>query len=331
MSREPPGARQQISGQGSSRPPKELGPARASSQPPRPCGEAGELEDEGDSGRDGEGGKQSGGLVQTAFVEDFSWGRSFAKFIGKGYTPPDLKEKLAGLDLIEQLFVIRCQMKKCIRYESGLLTARRPSKNRGMNKPVTYASNIWNRGYANCAGLCIVFVAVLRELGVPYCVVSAQSRMPKVPRHALVQVGFPEDADTKEVNGRAHDLWVQYYGKKVTIRKDKETQEPKWIKLFRGLKFTRSREGSAAAKHKGAGRWLWADPGVNVGYYLHLIENGYMIQDEKGFSFVVTPEIKACFAPGQDESFPEESNADGEAALDVKDADQAADASDEDE
>ena len=29
-------------------------------------------------------------------------------------------------------------------------------------------------------------------------------------------------------------------------------------------------------------------------------------EDEKGFSFVVTPEIKACFAPSQDESFPDD-------------------------
>merc|ERR1712203_375105 len=105
-----------------------------------------------------------GTSVQTDFSEDFSWGRSFSHYIGKGYIPDNLAGRLEGLELIEQLFVIRHEMKLRIRYELGRATIRRPSKGRGMDKPVTYASNIWNRGYANCAGHCIVFAAVLQML-----------------------------------------------------------------------------------------------------------------------------------------------------------------------
>jgi len=65
------------------------------------------------------------------------------------------------------------------------------------------------------------------------------------------------------------------------------------VKLFRGLKFTRSSTGSEAARRKGAGRWLWVDPQVSIGYYLHLIENGYMVQQGGRFAFAQPPEIKA--------------------------------------
>lgn len=233
------------------------------------------------------------GPIQSDFVEDFSWGRSFSQYIGKGYIPDDVAERLDGLDLLEQLFVIRKEMKAKIRYESGRFTMRRPSKKRGLNKPVTYASNIWNRGYANCAGLCIVFVAVLQRLGVPYCIAATRSPKEGVPKHAVVQVGFPDSADTKALNRRAHELWADHYGRKAVVKKDPETQEPGWVKLFRGLKFTHSKPGSRAAQKKGAGHWLWVDPQVNIGYYLHLIQHGYMVQDGNRFSFAMTPEIKA--------------------------------------
>eukprot|EP00405_Crypthecodinium_cohnii_P031938 CAMPEP_0206516814 /NCGR_PEP_ID=MMETSP0324_2-20121206/63580_1 /ASSEMBLY_ACC=CAM_ASM_000836 /TAXON_ID=2866 /ORGANISM="Crypthecodinium cohnii, Strain Seligo" /LENGTH=523 /DNA_ID=CAMNT_0054009797 /DNA_START=214 /DNA_END=1785 /DNA_ORIENTATION=- len=236
--------------------------------------------------------------ISTLFVEDFSWGRNFSDYIGAGYLPPALEERLAPMDLIQQLFELRKEMKAKIRYESGRLTIRRPGKGKGMNKPVTYASNIWNRGYANCAGLCIVFVAALTRLGVPYCIVSARSCKEGLPKHAIVQVGFPELTDIKAVNGRAKLLWGEYYGRFAEVRRDPETQEPRWVRLFRGLKFTRSSKGSAAAQHKGPGRWLWLDPQVKIGYYLHLIEDGYIVQDRNRFSFAVTPEIKAWSGGG---------------------------------
>jgi len=130
-------------------------------------------------------------------------------------------------------------------------------------------------------------------LGIPYCIVSTRSCKDGLPQHAIVQVGFPEATDIKAVNKQATDLWGEYYGKKSEVRRDPETNEPRWVKLFRGLKFTRSKAGSAAAKHKGAARWLWVDPQVKVGYYLHLINDGYMVQDGSRFSFAMTPEIKA--------------------------------------
>lgn len=233
------------------------------------------------------------GPIKSDFVEDFSWGRSFSGYVGRGYLPEEVAERLEGLDVLEQLFMIRREMKAKIRYESGRLTVRRPGKQRGLDKPVTYASNIWNRGYANCAGLCIVFAAALQHLRIPYCIASTKSPTEGVPKHAILQVGFPENADTKVLNRHAHRLWDEYYGRKSTVRRDKETNEPKWVKLFCGLKFTKSSPGSKAAQKKGAGHWLWVDPQVNIGYYLHLIEHGYMVQDDNRFSFAMAPEIKA--------------------------------------
>ncbi|CAJ1354796.1 unnamed protein product, partial [Effrenium voratum] len=156
------------------------------------------------------------------------------------------------------------------------------------NKPVTYASNIWNRGYANCAGHCVVFASALRALQVPYCVVSLTSKLPKKPKHAIMQVGFPEHADIKKLSRRAYELWAQFYGRSVKDPKEKGRE----ARLFTGLKFTRSREGSAAALHKGCGRWLVLDPGAKVGCYQHLIENGYMTQSNKSFWFAAQPQIK---------------------------------------
>ncbi len=57
------------------------------------------------------------------------------------------------------------------------------------NKPVTYASNIWDRGYANCAGHCIVFASAMKALGVPYCVVTLSSKVKGKPKHAIMQAG----------------------------------------------------------------------------------------------------------------------------------------------
>jgi len=222
-----------------------------------------------------------------------------------------LEERLAGKELIHQLFEIRKEMKAKLRYESGRMTVKRPGKKRGLNKVVTYPANIWNRGYANCAGLCIVFASVLQRLGVPYCIVATRSPKEGVPKHAIIQVGFPEDADIKAINTRAHELWTEYYGRKSTIRKDPETHEPRWVKIFRGLKFTRSSSGSEAARMKGAGRWLWVDPQVSIGYYLHLVEDGYMIQMGNRFAFALTPEVKAWSSAGGLKVAEEASDEDG--------------------
>jgi len=69
------------------------------------------------------------------------------------------------------------------------------------NKPVTYASNIWDRGYANCAGHCIVCASAMKALGVPYCVVTLRSRVKGKPKHAIMQVGFSEDTDIRPLGG----------------------------------------------------------------------------------------------------------------------------------
>merc|ERR1712232_1227331 len=91
--------------------------------------------------------------------------------------------------------------------------------NRGMNKPVTYASNIWNRGYANCAGNCIVFASILQKLGVPYCIVAVRSLKECMPKHAIIEVGFPENTDIREVHQRAKEL----FGRTLRIlRRDKK-------------------------------------------------------------------------------------------------------------
>eukprot|EP00928_Gymnodinium_smaydae_P061545 TRINITY_DN45595_c0_g1_i1.p1 TRINITY_DN45595_c0_g1~~TRINITY_DN45595_c0_g1_i1.p1 ORF type:complete len:358 (-),score=66.67 TRINITY_DN45595_c0_g1_i1:28-987(-) len=234
--------------------------------------------------------------VRSEWTKDNSWGRSFARYIGRGYLPPLLSERLQGRELIEQLFILRQEMKLRIRYELGRLTVRRPSMNRGMNKPVTYASNIWNRGYANCAGHSIVFVSALRQLGVPYCVVAVKSSRKDQPKHAIVEVGFPEATDTREVNRRAQELWADYYGSFTAIKKDPESGESFRMRLFTGLKFTYSPPGSRAAARKGVGRWLWLDPQAKVGHYTHLVDRGYLVQNSKGFSFALTPEIKAWHA-----------------------------------
>jgi hypothetical protein len=234
-----------------------------------------------------------GSRIRSDFTEEFSWGRSFARYVGAGHIPQELEDKLAGRELIEQLFIIRKEMKLRIRYESGRFTMRRhDSEHRGNNKPITYASNIWNRGYANCAGHCVVFAAVLQKLGVPYCIVAIRSPTEGVPKHAILEIGFPESTDTRAVNRRADELWVEYYGRKAVVKRDPETNEPGWVKLFTGLKFTHSRPESKAARLKGAGRWLWLDPQMHVGYYRHLIEHGYIVQENKRFSFALPPEVK---------------------------------------
>jgi len=241
--------------------------------------------------------------LSSKWVEDFSWGRSFGKFVNNGYIPPALAERLVGLDLIEQLFIIRQEMRSRIRYEAGRLTVKRPSMRRGFNKPVTYASNIWNRGYANCAGNCIVFAAVLQQLGVPYCIVAVRSPQENMPKHAIVEVGFPESTDIREVNQRARELWAEHYGSNTMTRRDPETMSLRRVKIFTGLKFSHSGPGSEAAMRKGVGRWLWVDPQARIGHYTHLLDRGYLIQTPKGFAFAEPPEIKTWRAlqPESDE------------------------------
>ena len=78
------------------------------------------------------------------------------------------------------------------------------------NKPVTYASNIWDRGYANCAGHCIVCASAMKALGVPYCVVTLRSKVKGKPKHAIMQVGFSEDTDIRPLGGAI--LWIFYGG-----------------------------------------------------------------------------------------------------------------------
>eukprot|EP00930_Biecheleria_cincta_P019341 TRINITY_DN14788_c0_g1_i1.p1 TRINITY_DN14788_c0_g1~~TRINITY_DN14788_c0_g1_i1.p1 ORF type:complete len:485 (+),score=36.86 TRINITY_DN14788_c0_g1_i1:40-1455(+) len=252
-----------------------------------------------------EGGPEKTCRIKSRFSQNFSWGREFGRFVGKGYIPSMLAEQLYSLDLIEQLFVIRREMKARIRYESGRETVRRPAKKRGLNKPVTYASNIWNRGYANCAGHCIVLASVLQAMNVPYCIVTVRSQVEGKPKHAIMEVGFPETTITKDVSQRATELWAEYYGKATTIKRDPETNESKRVKLFTGLKFVHSPPGSEAAKRKGVGHWLIMDPVTKVGSYRHLIENGYMTQNGKSFRFALQPEIKTwqeVMADGQDDS-----------------------------
>ena len=87
------------------------------------------------------------------------------------------------------------------------------------NKPVTYASNIWDRGYANCAGHCIVCASAMKALGVPYCVVTLRSKVKGKPKHAIMQVGFSEDTDIRPLGGAI--LWIFLWGKPPTT---------KWVK-----------------------------------------------------------------------------------------------------
>lgn len=227
--------------------------------------------------------------VVQQWNESFVWGRSYATFIGKGFLPSLLAEQLEGRQLIEQLFLLRDQIKKSIKYELGRVTAKRPPSNSGHNEPVTYASNIWNRGYANCAGHCVVVAAALRKLDVPFCIVTLRSPQPGRVKHAIMEVGFPHDADIKAINSYAHQLWTKHYGKKKYQRKDKETNEKTTVHLFQGLKFTHS----AANSPKGLGHWLWWDPQCKVGKYDTLIRKGYIIQhQDKHFSFAMPPQVK---------------------------------------
>lgn len=258
--------------------------------------------------------------VRLNWTEDFCWGRSFARFVGEGYMPPSLAERLERLDLLEQLFVLRREMQLRIHYELGARTVRRPAKNcgmnRGMNQPVTYASNIWNRGYANCAGHCVIFAAALQKLGVPYCIVGVRSPKPGVSKHAIMEVGFPEDTDTWELNRRAAELWAEYYGSTTGVRRRPELKRPEPVKLFAGLKITHSAPGSEAARRKGVGHWLWVDPQSKIGSYAHLIFKGYLVQSGRGLAFALKPRIKtwreiASPSPGTEEDGGDDAGSSG--------------------
>jgi hypothetical protein len=85
------------------------------------------------------------------------------------------------------------------------------------NKPVTYASNIWDRGYANCAGHCIVCASAMKALGVPYCVVTLRSRVKGKPKHAIMQVGFSEDTDIRPLGGA---IFVFFWGETAETTDD---------------------------------------------------------------------------------------------------------------
>jgi len=226
--------------------------------------------------------------IAAKWREDVSWGRNIGRYIGEGFLPPGLETKLEGLELIQQLFILQRQMAGQIRYEKGKVTVKREPGKGGLNKPVTYASNIWDRGYANCAGHCIVFASAMKALGVPYCVVTLSSKVKGKPKHAIMQVGFSEDTDIKKVSRRATELWAQFYGDTVQVN-----AYHRQVRLYNGLKFVRSRTGSEAAKRKGLGHWLILDPVAKVGCYHHLVKNGYMIQLKNNFGFTSKPQIKS--------------------------------------
>lgn len=226
--------------------------------------------------------------IAAKWREDASWGRNIGRYIGDGFLPAALQTKLQGLELIEQLFVLQRQMAGQIRYEKGKVTIQREAGKRGLNKPVTYASNIWDRGYANCAGHCIVCASAMKALGVPYCVVTLRSRVKGKPKHAIMQVGFSEDTDIRKISRRATELWAQFYGDTVQVN-----AYHRQVRLYNGLKFVRSRSGSEAAKRKGLGHWLILDPVAKVGCYHHLVKNGYMTQTKKNFGFAAKPQIKS--------------------------------------
>lgn len=226
--------------------------------------------------------------IAAKWREDASWGRNIGRYIGDGFLPAALQTKLQGLELIEQLFVLQRQMAGQIRYEKGKVTIKREAGKRGLNKPVTYASNIWDRGYANCAGHCIVCASAMKALGVPYCVVTLRSKLKGKPKHAIMQVGFSEDTDIRKISRRASELWAEFYGDTVQVN-----AYHRQVRLYNGLKFVRSRSGSEAAKRKGLGHWLILDPVAKVGCYHHLVKNGYMTQTRKNFGFAAKPQIKS--------------------------------------
>ncbi|CAK9083067.1 Thiamine thiazole synthase [Durusdinium trenchii] len=227
-----------------------------------------------------------------------------------GYLPEELGPKLQGLERIEQLFVLQRAMAHRIRYEKGKVTVKREPGKCGLNKPVTFASNIWNRGYANCAGHCVVFASAMKALGIPYCVVTLRSKMKGKPKHAIMQVGFPEETDIRRVSRRATELWAQFYGDTVQVN-----AYHRQVRLYSGLKFVRSRMGSEAAKRKGLGHWLILDPVAKVGCYHHLVKNGYMTQSKKAFGFSSKPQIKS-WQRAEDEAH-ESSSDSGSDTLDV--------------
>eukprot|EP00913_Durusdinium_trenchii_P012020 g11292.t1 len=135
----------------------------------------------------------------------------------------------------------------------------------------------------------------MKALGIPYCVVTLRSKMKGKPKHAIMQVGFPEETDIRtpgsqehqssqssgkdaddncvRVSRRATELWAQFYGDTVQVN-----AYHRQVRLYSGLKFVRSRMGSEAAKRKGLGHWLILDPVAKVGCYHHLVKNGYMTQ-----------------------------------------------------
>lgn len=248
--------------------------------------------------------------IAAKWREDASWGRDIGRYIGDGYLPEELGPKLQGLERIEQLFVLQRAMAHRIRYEKGKVTVKREPGKCGLNKPVTFASNIWNRGYANCAGHCVVFASAMKALGIPYCVVTLRSKMKGKPKHAIMQVGFPEETDIRRVSRRATELWAQFYGDTVQVN-----AYHRQFRLYSGLKFVRSRMGSEAAKRKGLGHWLILDPVAKVGCYHHLVKNGYMTQSKKAFGFSSKPQIKS-WQRAEDEAH-ESSSDSGSDTLDV--------------
>ncbi|CAK9083155.1 Thiamine thiazole synthase [Durusdinium trenchii] len=253
-----------------------------------------------------------------------------------GYLPEELGPKLQGLERIEQLFVLQRAMAHRIRYEKGKVTVKREPGKCGLNKPVTFASNIWNRGYANCAGHCVVFASAMKALGIPYCVVTLRSKMKGKPKHAIMQAGtfhketFPYIEPRafgaltrllslafaialkfcRRVSRRATELWAQFYGDTVQVN-----AYHRQVRLYSGLKFVRSRMGSEAAKRKGLGHWLILDPVAKVGCYHHLVKNGYMTQSKKAFGFSSKPQIKS-WQRAEDEAH-ESSSDSGSDTLDV--------------
>ena len=48
---------------------------------------------------------------------------------------------------------------------------------------------------------------------------AVRSPVEGVPKHAILEVGFPEETDIHVVNARAHDLWTEHYGRKSEVIK----------------------------------------------------------------------------------------------------------------
>lgn len=69
--------------------------------------------------------------IAAKWKEDVSWGRDLGRYIGDGFLPDFVEEKLRGKELIEQLFVLKRCMSEKIRYEKGKVTVLR-DKARGM-------------------------------------------------------------------------------------------------------------------------------------------------------------------------------------------------------